>query len=494
MARQTHIVPTTTVPVIVRMAAPEFERLRALVSKRYPEFEWASFARFGWRETPEGLVLTLAGLEEPGAGDLDENVGHVAINEPYTLRVALASENHPLAVAIIHSHPVGCHPRPSSIDDDMDGYYGRYFHDFAPGRPYVSLIFSEINGEFVLSGRVLWRGEWLHVVRFAIERTPTRAWVGGNRPRQEELPRERTARLNAAFGEEAASRLRRSTVAIIGAGGTGSAAIEVLARAGVGRIVIVDPDHIDESNLERIHASRPEDAEKKIAKALLARAHVLSIDPTCKVVACLGALPQKEVVDAVVGCDLALGCTDQQHSRVALSDLATRYLVPSLDCGVLLEGQGGKVTAQVLQIIRFLAADPCALCRGLITPQRLAQELMSPEERAQRRAAARRAEEQDSNANAYWHDMPQLNTVGYLTTTAGAMAAGYAIGWLTGRFDAPFERLQLNLTGQLLDVTDSEELPRPDCACRRVRGWADQAAADALITPPGHWPAVKIQT
>jgi hypothetical protein len=159
---------------------------------------------------------------------------------------------------------------------------------------------------------------------------------------------------------------------------------------------------------------------------------------------------------------------------------------------VLLEGQGGKVTAQVLQIIRFLAADPCALCRGLVSPQRLAQELMSPEECAQRSAAARKAEEQNADANAYWHDMPQLNTVGYLTTTAGAMLAGYAIGWLTGRFDVPFERLQLNLTGKLLDVTDCEELPRPDCTCRRVRGWADQAAADALITAPGHWPAIKI--
>jgi len=143
MARQTRIVPTATVSVIVRMAAPEFDRLRALVSRRYPNLEWASFARFGWRETPEGLVLTLAELEEPGAGDLDETVGHVAINEPYTLRVALASESQPARRCRHSFAPRGLSPRPSSIDDDMDGYYGRYFHDFAPGRPYVSLIFSK---------------------------------------------------------------------------------------------------------------------------------------------------------------------------------------------------------------------------------------------------------------------------------------------------------------------------------------------------------------
>jgi hypothetical protein len=73
---------------------------------------------------------------------------------------------------------------------------------------------------------------------------------------------------------------------------------------------------------------------------------------------------------------------------------------------------------------------------------------------------------------------------------AGSMAAGFAIGWLTGRFDPPFKRLQLNLGAKFLDVTDSDEIPQRGCICRRVRGWADQAA-DALITAPDHWPPPK---
>ena len=487
MAGQTYIRPSNTVPVLVRLAAPEFERLCALVFRRYPEFEWASFARFGWRETGSGLVLTLAHVETPNLGDLDEKVGHVAINEPYTLRVALAAETHPLAVGVIHSHPENCVPRPSYIDDDMDGYYGPYFNDFAPNRPYVSLIFSRVGGELAFSGRVFWKGEWLQVQRFAVERIPTTTWVGGRRPSRLEQPRERTARLNAAFGDEAAARLRRSAVAIIGAGGTGSAAIEALARAGVGKIIIIDPDHVDESNLERIHGSFPQHVETHTSKAYLAREHVLSIDPSCEVIALVGALPQKEVIDAVVTADVALGCTDQQHSRVALSDVVTRYLVPSFDCGVMLEGQDGKITGQIVQIIRFLSADACALCRNLIVPARLAQELMSPDERAMRRAAAAAALDRGDDPNPYWSKEVQLNTVGYLTTTAGAMAAGYAIGWLTGRFEAPFERLQLNFGGKFVDATDLDEEARPDCVCRRMRGWADQAALDALITPPSHW-------
>jgi len=431
--------------------------------------------------------VTLAALDAPEPGELDSLVEHVKITEPYTLRIALAAEKHPLAVGIIHSHPEGCRPQPSRIDDDMDGYYGPYFEDFAPGRPYISLIFSSIEGELALSGRVRWCGEWLQVARFAVERTPLVTWIAGHTPRREDRPRERTARLNAAFGDEAASRLRNSTAAVIGAGGTGSAAIETLARAGVGRIIVVDPDSLDESNLERVHGSFPEHAARRESKAALARAHILAIDPSCRVEAYVGALPQQEILDAIVTADVALGCTDQQHSRLALSDIALRYLVPSIDCGVMLEGQAGKVTGQILQIIRFLAADACALCRRLIAPARLARELMSPEERAQRQMAAAEARERGDAPDPYWHDDIQLNTVGYMTTIAGAMAAGYAIGWLTGRFDPPFERLQMNLAEKFLDVTDSPDARRSECVCGRVRGWADQAIADALITAPPHW-------
>ena len=484
--------PATTKNVLLRVASPEFDELRVLVFRRYPQHEWATFARFGWRATEDALILTLAAVDAPGPGDLDEEVGHVAIREPYSLRTALAAEKHPLAVGVIHSHPRNAAPRPSSIDDDMDSYYADYFEGFAPARPYVSLVMSEIDGELAVSGRVFWHDEWLQVGRIAAERTPLQAWVAGRRPSSGHFERrERTARLSAAFGDEAEQRLRRSTVAVVGAGGTGSAAIEVLARAGVGRLIIADPDRMEFSNLERVHGSVPKDASERKYKALVAQEHVHAIDPSIVVEAYAGALPQERIIDAMVQADVALGCTDQQHSRLALSDLAVRYLLPALDCGVMLEGSGGAVTGQIAQLVRLLPGDACVLCRGMIAPTQLAQELMPEEERAQRQAAAAEAQRRGEGAAGYWQDVPQLNTVGYLTTIVGAMVAGYAIGWLTGRFEPPFRRLQANLVALFLDVTDVNEPPRPDCACRRLRGWADQGAVDALITAPSHWPNVQ---
>ena len=170
---------------------------------------------------------------------------------------------------------------------------------------------------------------------------------------------------------------------------------------------------------------------------------------------------------------------------------AVRYLLPAIDCGVALEGADGNVTGQIVQLVRYLAADPCVMCRGMINPQRVAEELLSPKERERRQAAAQDALARGENPAPYWHGLPQLNTVGYLTTTAGALVAGYAIGWLTGRFKPPFSRLQMNLAAPFLDVTDDTTGARSYCACRRVRGWANQAAADAFVSPPSHWPRAQ---
>ena len=354
----------------------------------------------------------------------------------------------------------------------------------------MSLILSRIEQQLVISGRVYWGGKWLTLKRTLVERSVIQTWPNAKyrRPRRNEV--DRVARFTKAFGEEALARLRDASVTVVGAGGTGSAAIETLARAGIGRLIIVDPDVVERSNLERIHGSVPRHARKGTPKVVVARRWVRKINSSIEVLALQGRLPQSEVLDAVVSSDIALGCTDQQHSRLALSDLAFRYLVPVIDSGVVLEGEDGAVTGQVAQLVRFLAADPCVLCRSMIDPRRVAQELMSDEERARRLAASVATQAQGGNPDPYWQKERQINTVGYLTSSVGAILAGYGIGWITRRFEMPFERLQLNLVAPFLDVTDLPQDQRPNCACSKFRGWADQASTEALVSAPSHWPPV----
>ena len=477
-------------------AASHFDVLKDLFFNQNAGREWATFARFGWRDTPDALVVTLAGLAPPAPGEVDGGDVRIALHAPYILKTALAAERHDLAVGVIHSHPTNAPPVHSETDDDMDAYFSRYFDDFAPGRPYVSLILSEMQhpdkqDAIAISGRVYWKGQWRYLQRTAVAREPAiETWTGARAPSYPPVPPERVARFTSAFGKEAYQRLRRSTVSVIGAGGTGSAAIPMLARAGVGRIVIVDSDFVSESNLERMHASWPEHAARKTPKALVAMEHVRRIDPDIEVDALIGRLPQKEIVDAVVASDIVLGCTDRHSSRLALSDLSTRYLVPAIDSGGLIEGRDGAVTGQIAQFVRFFPDDACVRCRDMVNLNNVKQELRATDDWARFGEAEDATDPIDGEFAPRLPTEAQIDTVGYMTTVMGAMSAGYAIGWLTGRFDAPFERMQMNFVAPCLDVTDRRQERRADCVCGLTQGFADQAGALAYPIPV-HWPPVR---
>ncbi len=496
---------------VLRITEASHRSLEAHLYRRYPEREWGTFFRFGWRRTPWGAALTFADGLWPQTGDLNRAVGIVEIRSQYTLRAVDDLQAGPLGIGVIHSHPQGAGTFPSPLDDDMDGYYGELFGAYAPGRPYASVIFSRSqDGVFRFTGRVFLDGEWLPLQEMLIcggelkredcqgpGRRTEDAPMNGNGEATRRDATAATARLRSFLSDEAGERLRRSTVAVIGCSGTGSPAIEVLARAGVGRFVLVDYQRLSASNLERMHGSIYADLAAATApfKVELMSRMVREINPDAHVEAIVGNVLDEEVLDALLRADLVLNCTDTQHSRAALGDLAAHYLLPSLDIGVLLEGDGGRVRAQIGQFTWFAPGLPCAFCGQMVDYDNLAYELMSDEEKDQRRQAARAAQERGHDANQYWHgEPPQLLTVGYLTSTLGSLGAGYVIGLLTGKFSMPHSRFQLDLGAPYLGVVEVEQRPREGCGCCSLVGFADQARADRSVSRPSHWPrAVRIE-
>lgn len=89
--------------------------------------------------------------------------------------------------------------------------------------------------------------------------------------------------LERLYGVAGAARIRSAHVLIAGIGGVGSWAVEALARSGVGRLTLVDLDHVSESNINRqIHAL---DATVGQAKVEAMRDRIAQINPDCKVLA-----------------------------------------------------------------------------------------------------------------------------------------------------------------------------------------------------------------
>ncbi|MBL7487428.1 ThiF family adenylyltransferase [Frankia sp. AgW1.1] len=85
------------------------------------------------------------------------------------------------------------------------------------------------------------------------------------------------------FGPESQRRLDELTVAVVGVGGAGSLIVQGLAHVGVGRLVLVDPDVVDETSLARLVGARPQDARRGTAKVDVARRTARAVNPGLKV-------------------------------------------------------------------------------------------------------------------------------------------------------------------------------------------------------------------
>jgi len=91
------------------------------------------------------------------------------------------------------------------------------------------------------------------------------------------------SRNELAIGKEGLHKLKNSSVAVLGVGGVGSFAVEALARSGIGRLILIDKDDVDITNINRqIHALLSTVGKPKVD---LMKARIADINPDCEVIA-----------------------------------------------------------------------------------------------------------------------------------------------------------------------------------------------------------------
>jgi len=150
--------------------------------------------------------------------------------------------------------------------------------------------------------------------------------------------------LDRLYGTGAAARLREGHVVVAGIGGVGSWCAEALARCGVGRLTLIDLDHVAESNINRqIHALGTTLGQSKVV-AMAQR--IADIHPHC-VVDCVDDFVSPENVQETVSvdADMVVDCTDQAAAKVALILEARHRRQALLVCG----GAGGKTSPLALR-------------------------------------------------------------------------------------------------------------------------------------------------
>ena len=179
------------------------------------------------------------------------------------------------------------------------------------------------------------------------------------------------------FGEGTIERLQRLSVAVVGTSGTGSPVIEQLMRLGVGELVIVDNDHMEDRNINRILNATMQDVAERRLKVDVQGDAIERAGLKTRVIRIGHSLWNPDAVRAVAQCDVLFGCMDSVDGRFLLNTLATYYTLPYFDIGVRLQavpcGRGKGRIREVCGTINYLRPGRSSLIsRGLFTMSQVA--------------------------------------------------------------------------------------------------------------------------
>jgi molybdopterin/thiamine biosynthesis adenylyltransferase len=142
-------------------------------------------------------------------------------------------------------------------------------------------------------------------------------------------------------------RLLRSRVAIFGLGGLGGAVVELLARMGVGSLVVVDGDTFSDDNLNRQILSIP--SKLGMEKVAVAKERIVEINPAAEVSSLYLQATYQEMLQIIEGCDVVVDALDNIPSRLDLQRACASREIPLVH---------GAIAGFVGQVMTIYPGDP----------------------------------------------------------------------------------------------------------------------------------------
>lgn len=124
------------------------------------------------------------------------------------------------------------------------------------------------------------------------------------------------------IGAQGQQHLAGAHAAVVGVGATGAATAQLLARAGVGQLTILDRDFVEPSNLQRQVLFDEADARAALPKAEAARRKLAGINSDCRVTAHVADLVPGNIEELLQQAQIVLDCTDNFETRYLLNDYA----------------------------------------------------------------------------------------------------------------------------------------------------------------------------
>ncbi|RIV68687.1 ThiF family adenylyltransferase [Flagellimonas aequoris] len=271
-----------------------------------------------------------------------------------------------LAICVVHNHPNNCLEYSEIDNDNEPSLFKGIFNRNGEGRPHASLVITPDGNIF---GRV-WtynlKSEKLSLIRVLGEKFqfhyPDKKVIA---------TKDIFHRQELAFGSGLSKDLSKLTIGVIGCGATGSSTAHLLSRLGVGKLLLVDDDIVERTNLSRLYGASAADADAGRAKVEMLKSFITDAGIGTRVRAIKNWVGSQECRTAIKSCDIIFGCTDDHSGRMFLNRFAHFYLTPVFDMGIMIDPDesdlvGFKSIQGRMNVVQ--CGNVCLLCRMTVDP------------------------------------------------------------------------------------------------------------------------------
>ena len=278
------------------------------------------------------------------------------------------AKQHTDAIVLIHSHPGGMLAF-SEVDDESDA-------------STMPALFSAIKAEGFHHGSAIMVPDGSMKARLYHSNREVRminriTRVGHNISDIRKLSTEPVM----PFGAQMTKDFSMLTACVIGVSGTETLVAELLARKGVGHLILIDFDIMEHKNLNRIVNSTTADAEANRAKVEMMAAAIKQYAPNTRVTIINGSIEERDAIIAASGADILFSCVDSMTGRSIAELICQSCVIPLIDLGVTIPTRTDAVghihVADVCGRIDYVRPDgPSLTDRMVITPDGLRREYL----------------------------------------------------------------------------------------------------------------------
>lgn len=340
----------------------------------------------GKKETVANLtIIKVIDLKFPSEDDyLGKSLTHLSLDKEFigSILTELTNREDIDTIIDVHTHPFSKNSVSfSGVDDRDEKQFTEFLNDKFENIHYASIVFSQREysaREWFKTKKNFYYEKAIIKTQTPIEQINSSDFTTQTIKKDDLL--ENNHFLNRSLLTLGYKTIQAITsdikISIVGVGGLGSIIAENLVRNGFKKIVLIDNDIIEESNLNRVVGSFHKHLSNETPKVSAIKEHLLAINPEIEVFSLNNDIYDNDVKYHIADSDWIFLATDNHSSRYKTQELSIEYFVPLISVGVNISVEDDEITDMSGEVITTRLGDNvCLNCLGRINQTKVAFDL-----------------------------------------------------------------------------------------------------------------------